>query len=68
MQDSGAPVATTLAAADPHRMILDCQYGRSAATPSATLFRDVLVGMNGKEFEQEFTEFFTNAVLKVRDR
>lgn len=27
-----------------------------------------VLGMNGKEFEQEFTEFFTNAVLKVRDR
>ncbi|HET8994296.1 MAG TPA: hypothetical protein VFN32_10890 [Rhodococcus sp. (in: high G+C Gram-positive bacteria)] len=26
------------------------------------------LGMNGKEFEQEFTEFFTKAVLKVRDR
>ncbi|BDB60836.1 hypothetical protein RDE2_26300 [Rhodococcus sp. RDE2] len=27
-----------------------------------------VLGMNGKEFEQEFTEFFTKAVLKVRDR
>jgi len=27
-----------------------------------------VLGMDGKEFEREFTEFFTNAVLKVRDR
>ena len=27
-----------------------------------------VLGMDGKEFEQEFTEFFTKAVLKVRDR
>lgn len=27
-----------------------------------------VLGMNGEEFERQFTEFFTNAVLKVRDR
>ncbi|UYF97219.1 hypothetical protein OCS65_28570 (plasmid) [Rhodococcus aetherivorans] len=27
-----------------------------------------VVSMNGVEFEGEFTEFFTNAVLKVRNR
>lgn len=27
-----------------------------------------VLGMDGKEFEREFTEFFTKAVLKVRDR
>jgi hypothetical protein len=27
-----------------------------------------VVGMNGAEFEGEFTEFFTNAVLKIRNR
>ncbi len=27
-----------------------------------------VLGMDGEEFEREFTEFFTHAVLKVRDR